>query len=82
MSGHARLSIEWLSGCSGCELGIIDLHEKLLEVLDEVELVRCPILMDTKDYVPADIGLVTGSIRTDHDVHAAHAMTRDRVLRL
>ncbi len=76
MSGKARLSIEWLSGCSGCELGIVDLHEKLLEVLDEVELVRCPILMDTKDYVPAEIGLVTGSIRTDHDVHAAHAMRK------
>lgn len=76
MSGKARLSIEWLSGCSGCELGIVDLHEKLLEVLDEVELVRCPILMDTKDYVPAEVGLVTGSIRTDHDVHAAHAMRK------
>lgn len=74
MAGKARVAVEWLSGCSGCELGIVDLHEKLLEVLDEVELVRCPILMDTKDYVPAEIGLVTGSIRTDHDVHAAHAM--------
>lgn len=70
----ATVSIEWLSGCSGCELGIVDLHEKLLAVLDEIELVRIPILMDTKEYVKADVGLITGSIRTDHDVHAAHAM--------
>jgi F420-non-reducing hydrogenase small subunit len=70
----ARVSVEWLSGCSGCELGIVDLHEKLLEVLDEIELVRFPILMDTKEYVKADVGIVTGSIRTDHDIHAAHAM--------
>lgn len=74
MAGKARVAVEWLSGCSGCELGIVDLHEKLLDVLEEVELVRIPILMDTKEYVPADIGIVTGSIRTDHDVHAAHAM--------
>jgi len=74
MSDKKRVSVEWLSGCSGCELGIVDLHEKLLEVLDEIELVRMPILMDTKEYVAADIGLITGSIRTDHDVHAAHAM--------
>jgi F420-non-reducing hydrogenase small subunit len=70
----ARVAVEWLSGCSGCELGIVDLHEKLLDILAEIELVRFPILMDTKEYVKADVGIVTGSIRTDHDVHAAHAM--------
>lgn len=74
MGDKARVSIEWLSGCSGCELGIVDLHEKLLEVLDEIELVRIPILMDTKDYVQADVGLITGSLRTEHDIHAARAM--------
>lgn len=72
----ARVSIEWLSGCSGCELGIVDLHEKLLEVLDEIELVRMPILIDTKEYVEADVGIVTGSIRTEHDIHAARAMRK------
>jgi F420-non-reducing hydrogenase small subunit len=73
-SRKARVSVEWLSGCSGCELGIVDLHEQLLKILSEIELVRIPILMDTKEYVKADIGIITGSIRTDHDIHAAHAM--------
>lgn len=76
MSGKARVSIEWLSGCSGCELGIVDLHEKLLEVFDEIELVRMPILMDTKEYVEAEVGILTGSIRTEHDVHATREMRR------
>lgn len=74
MTAKARLSIEWLSGCSGCEIAFADLHEKLLKVLQEIELVRIPILMDTKDYVEADIGMITGSIRTDHDIEAAHRM--------
>ena len=72
----ARISVEWLSGCSGCELGIVDLHEKLLAVLEEVDLVRIPILVDTKEYVDADVGLITGSIRTDHDIEAAHKMRK------
>lgn len=76
MADKARISIEWLSGCSGCELGIVDLHEKLLSVLAEVDLVRIPILMDEKKHVEADIGLITGSIRTDHDVEAAHKMRK------
>lgn len=74
MAAKAKLSIEWLSGCSGCEVGIVDLHEKLLNVLQEVDLVRCPILMDTKEYVEADVGLITGSIRSEHDIHSAHKM--------
>ena len=74
MTAKARLSIEWLSGCSGCEIAFADLHEKLLKVLQDVELVRIPILMDTKDYVEADIGMITGSIRTRHDIEAAHRM--------
>nr|VFK53534.1 MAG: F420-non-reducing hydrogenase small subunit [Candidatus Kentron sp. TUN]VFK55628.1 MAG: F420-non-reducing hydrogenase small subunit [Candidatus Kentron sp. TUN] len=75
MSSKATLSIEWLSGCSGCEVAFADLHEDLPAVLkDEVELVRIPILMDTKDYVPADVGMITGSIRTTHDIEAAHRM--------
>ncbi len=74
MAAKTRLSIEWLSGCSGCEIGFADLHMQLLHVLEEVDLVRVPILMDTKEYVAADVGMITGSIRTEHDVNAAHAM--------
>jgi len=73
----ATLSIDWLSGCSGCEVAFADLHEQLPSILkNEVELVRLPILMDTKEYVSADIGMVTGSIRTEHDIDAAHAMRK------
>ncbi len=75
MGTRAKLSIEWLSGCSGCEVAFGDLHDELPKVLkDEVELVRIPILMDTKSYPPADVGMITGSVRTEHDIKAAHAM--------
>ncbi len=70
----ARISIDWLSGCSGCEFGIVDLHDRLLKVLEEVDLVRIPILMDEKGYPEAEAGLITGSIRTEHDIEAAHHM--------
>ena len=77
-----QVSFEWLSGCSGCEMSVVDLHERLLDVLDEIELVRIPILMDVKDYPKATLGIVTGALRTEHDVHAAHAMRKscDKIL--
>jgi F420-non-reducing hydrogenase small subunit len=76
------VSFEWLSGCSGCELSIVDLHERLLTVLDSIDIVRLPILSDTKDYPKAKIGIITGALRTDHDVHCAHKMreTCDTIL--
>jgi F420-non-reducing hydrogenase small subunit len=68
------VSFEWLSGCSGCELSVVDLHERLLRVLKAIELVRLPILMDVKDYPPADLGIITGALRTEHDLECARHM--------
>jgi F420-non-reducing hydrogenase small subunit len=63
----ARISTEWLSGCSGCHVAVVDLHEKLLNLVDDVEFVRIPVLMDEKGYPEADIGIVEGAIRSEHD---------------
>ena len=68
------VSFEWLSGCSGCELSIVDLHERLLAVLEQIDIVRLPILMDVKDYPKAALGIVTGALRTHHDVECAKKM--------
>lgn len=70
------VSFEWLSGCSGCELSVVDLHEKLVNVLEAIDIVRLPILMDTKGYPKATLGIVTGALRTDHDVHCAHELRK------
>ena len=76
------VSFEWLSGCSGCELSLVDMHEKLLRILEAVEIVRLPILADVKGYPKAALGVVTGALRTEHDVECAHRMrdSCDRIL--
>ena len=65
------INTEWLSDCSGCHVAIVDLHEKILNVLQSVRIQRCPVLTDIKDYPKARVGLVSGAIRTEHDRHAA-----------
>jgi F420-non-reducing hydrogenase small subunit len=74
MSNKRTVSFEWLSGCSGCEIAFADLHENLPTILKDIELVRFPILLDTKEYVSAEFGVITGSIRTIHDIEAVHKM--------
>ncbi|MFZ5432476.1 MAG: methyl viologen-reducing hydrogenase [Calditrichota bacterium] len=69
-----KLNLEWLSACAGCEVGIVDLHEKILDILSAAEIQRCPVLTDIKDYPPADIGIISGAIRNHHDREAALKM--------
>ena len=66
-----RLNTEWLCDCGGCHVALVDLHEKILEVLDSVVIQKCPVLTDVKEYPDAEIVILTGSIRTEHDRHAA-----------
>lgn len=68
------INTEWLSDCSGCHVAIVDVHEKILAILEAVQIQHCPVLTDIKDYPRAHIGLVSGAIRTEHDRHAAEAM--------
>jgi F420-non-reducing hydrogenase small subunit len=53
---------------------MVDLHERLLSVLDDIEIVRLPILMDEKSYPKAKLGIISGAIRTEHDIECAHHM--------
>ncbi len=77
MSGEKiRLNTEWLCDCGGCHVALVDLHEKILKVLESVQIQKCPVLTDEKLYPEADIGILTGSIRTEHDRHAALEMRR------
>lgn len=74
MATKVRLNIEWLSDCGGCHVAIVDLHEKILDLLGAVEIQHCPVLTDVKGYPPADVGILTGAIRTAHDVELARHM--------
>lgn len=73
---EVTINTEWLSDCSGCHIAIVDLHEKILNVLSAVKIQRCPVLTDIKDYPHATVGLVSGAIRNEHDRHAALEMRK------
>ncbi len=62
-----KVSTDWLSGCSGCHVAVVDLHEKLVNLAAAVEFVRLPVLADEKGYPQAEIGIVEGAVRSDHD---------------
>lgn len=80
-----RLASESLSGCSGCEMSLLNVEGGFLSLLRQFEVVHMPLLMDNKYFGPngtteevelpsADIGIISGGIRTEEQLRIAEKM--------
>jgi len=64
----AKIALEALASCAGCEISILDLHEDLLKVLENAEIVYGPVLVDAKEMPnDIDIAIVSGSVRNEEN---------------
>ncbi|UCG00731.1 MAG: F420-nonreducing hydrogenase [Candidatus Heimdallarchaeota archaeon] len=72
MAKNITVGYAALTSCSGCEIALLDINEKILDVLKNAELVYGPLIMDARE-VPDNIDLlfVEGSVSTDHDLQQA-----------
>lgn len=79
------LAAEGLSGCTGCEIALLNTGEGFLRLLDRLEIVHMPLLMDNKYFGPdnegreievprADIGFISGGIRNREQLRLAQTM--------
>jgi F420-non-reducing hydrogenase small subunit len=76
-----KLAVYWGAACGGCCVSVLDIHEKLFDVLENVELVFWPIALDFKyQDVEAmadkfiDITLFNGAIRNSENEHLARLL--------
>ena len=63
-----KLATVSLAGCFGCHMSLLDMDERLLELLERVELDRSP-LTDIKQIGHCDIGLIEGGLCNAENVH-------------
>jgi F420-non-reducing hydrogenase small subunit len=73
----------WAASCGGCEIAVLNIHEKILEVDENFEVVFWPVAMDAKVKdveAMADgeilLTLFNGGIRTKENEEMAHLMRR------
>lgn len=78
-----KLAIYWAASCGGCEVSVVNLHEKILEVDAAMDFIFCPCLLDTKrkdiEALPDGaiaIALFNGAIRTEENIEMARLMRR------
>ncbi|MGA2026320.1 MAG: methyl viologen-reducing hydrogenase [Syntrophobacteraceae bacterium] len=81
------LCSEALSGCSGCEMSLLNAGGPSLSLLDRFDILHMPILMDHKYFeigggtqeihIPkARLGLISGGLRNEQQLRIAEKMRR------
>ncbi|MDE2027553.1 MAG: NADP oxidoreductase [Candidatus Omnitrophica bacterium] len=63
-----KIGTVWLGGCSGCHMSLLDIDERILEVVKLADIVKCPIV-DQKEFPQVDVALVEGSVTSDEHLH-------------
>jgi F420-non-reducing hydrogenase small subunit len=78
-----KLALYWAASCGGCEITVVDIEEKILDVADFFDIVLWPCVMDFKySDVEAmqdneiDITLFNGAIRTSENDHMAKLLRK------
>lgn len=63
-----KLATTSLAGCFGCHMSFLDMDERLVELLEQIEFDRSPFT-DIKQLGPCDIGLIEGGVCNAENVH-------------
>ncbi len=78
-----KLGIYWAAGCGGCDMAILELHERILKVAEVFDIVFWPAAMDIKyKDVEAmedkfiDVCLFNGAIRSSENEHMAKLLRK------
>ena len=83
MTTKPKFAMYWAASCGGCEIAVLNIHEKILDVDANFEVVFWPVAMDAKykDVEAMEDGsilltLFNGAIRNDENEHIAKLLRR------
>lgn len=76
-----KLALYWAASCGGCEIAVLDIQEKILDVANAFDIVFWPVAMDFKyddvrkmEDKGIDICLFNGAIRNSENEEIAHLL--------
>ncbi|NPD87632.1 MAG: oxidoreductase [Asgard group archaeon] len=81
MTEKLKLAFYWAASCGGCEVAILDIDEKVLDVVAIADIVFWPVAIDIKyndvramDDKSIDVTFFNGSIRTEENAELARLL--------
>ncbi len=82
-NGKPKFAMYWAAGCGGCEIAVLNIGEKILDVDAAFDIAFWPVAMDAKvkDVQALPDGAITltlfnGGIRNDENEHMARLLRR------
>lgn len=76
-----KIGMYWAASCGGCDVALLDIHEKILDVLAVADILFWPCAMDFKvrdvERMPdrhLDVVFFTGAIRNSENEHMARLL--------
>ena len=70
-----KVAMDWLAACAGCEMSFLDMDERLVQLLEKIELTSTPIT-DLK-HPPKNgvtVGILSGAVNNTTNVEVAKEM--------
>ncbi len=77
-----KLSSDWLAGCAGCHMSLLDMDERIIKIAELVEVRATPITdLKEPDESGVDVGVLEGGINNSTNEEVARRMrSRCKVL--
>lgn len=78
-----KVALYWAASCGGCEIAVLDINEKILDLTNVADIVFWPVAMDIKykdvEAMPdesIDVCFFNGSIRSEENEHLAKLLRK------
>lgn len=75
--GKPKVSSDWLAGCAGCHMSLLDMDERIAAVLELADLRSSPITdLKVPDESGVDVGVLEGGINNTYNEEVAIRMRK------
>ena len=75
MDEKLKVATASLAGCFGCHMSLLDIDERILQLVDLVEFDRSPIT-DIKSVGACDLGIIEGGVANAENIEVLQAFRR------
>jgi NAD-reducing hydrogenase small subunit len=63
MEKKVTIASDWLAGCAGCHMSLLDMDERLIALLDKVQLTATPVTdLKHPSAEGVDVGIIEGAV--------------------
>ncbi len=70
-----KVAMDWLAACAGCEMSVLDMDERLVQLLEKVELTSTPITdLKRPPKEGVTVGILSGTVNSTTNLEVVKEM--------